>query len=207
MSGQSLLYPGGGVGMGQGVVVAGGGERVEGVKRLHAGDCAGDHGDGVWRHERHVVGGAAQRQRVVGWAGGSQDVVRPERLHVVVSVVLRVLHLQRHDLLLLAVSQVVGGSAPLRGQPVSAHLVSPVALVVEGGKGQDVEEEERRPDGDRHTQLGGVVPGVSREKVLVWTLGALGFRIGGEGRVGVSSGARARWSGPGFARSWARAWR
>lgn len=70
MSGKSLLYPGGGVGMGQGVVVAGGGEGVEGMKGLHAGDGTGDHGDGVWCHQRHVVGGTAQRQRVVRRAGG-----------------------------------------------------------------------------------------------------------------------------------------
>lgn len=70
MSGQSLLYPGGGVGMGQGVVVAGGGERVEGMKRLHAGDSTGDHGDGIRCHQWHVVRGSAQRQRVVRWAGG-----------------------------------------------------------------------------------------------------------------------------------------
>lgn len=70
MLGQSLLYPGGGVGMGQGVVVAGGGEGVEGMKRLHAGDSTGDHGDGVRCHQRHIVGGTAQRQCVVRWAGG-----------------------------------------------------------------------------------------------------------------------------------------
>lgn len=70
-SGQSLLYPGGGVGVRQGVVVAGGGESIEGMERLHAGDGTGDHGDGVRCHQRHVVGGTAQRQRVVRWAGGS----------------------------------------------------------------------------------------------------------------------------------------
>ena len=59
MSGQSLLYPGCGVGVGQGVVVASGGEGVEGMKRLHAGDGAGDHGDGVGRHQWHVIRGAA----------------------------------------------------------------------------------------------------------------------------------------------------
>lgn len=62
----------------------------------------------------------------------------PERLHVVVSIVLRMLHLQRHDLLLLAVGQVVGRSAPLRRQPVASHLVPLVTLVVKCSKGQDV---------------------------------------------------------------------
>lgn len=80
------------------------------------------------------------------------------------------LHLQRHDLLFLAVRQVVGRPAPLRGQPVAAHLVPFVTLVVKGGEGQDIEEEERRSHGDCHTQLSGVVPGVAGEEVLVRTL-------------------------------------
>lgn len=71
VGGQSLLYPGGGVGVWKGVVVAGGGESVEGMKRLHTGDSTGDHGDGVGSHQRDVVRGTAKRQRVIGWAGGS----------------------------------------------------------------------------------------------------------------------------------------
>lgn len=156
--------------MGQGVVVAGGGEGIEGVERLHAGDGAGDHGDGVGSHQRHVVRSATQRQRVVGRTGGPQDVVRSEGLHVVVSVVLRVLHLQGHDLLLLAVSQVVGRHASLGRQPVPSHLVPLVALVVKSSEGQDVEEEQRGSYGDGHTQLRGVVSSVSGEQVLRWTL-------------------------------------
>lgn len=69
MSGQSLLYPGGGVGVGQCVVVASGGKGIEGMKRLHAGYSTGDHGDGVRCHQWHVVGGTAQCQCVVRWAG------------------------------------------------------------------------------------------------------------------------------------------
>ncbi|KAG7240011.1 hypothetical protein INR49_028071 [Caranx melampygus] len=166
----SLLYSGCGVGVGQGVVVASGGEGVKGMKRLHAGDGTGDHGDGVRCHQGHVVGGTAQRQCVVRRAGRPEDVVGPEGLHVVVSIVLRVLHLQGHDLLLLTVSQVIGRAAPLRRQPVAPHLVPLVSLVVKSCEGQDVEEEERRPYSHRHTQLSGIVPGVSREEVLVWTL-------------------------------------
>lgn len=93
----------------------------------------------------------------------------PEWLHVMVSIVLRVLHLQGHDLLLLAVSEVVGRAAPLRRQPVASHLVPLVTLVIKGGKGQDVEEEERSPNSDSHAQFSGVVSGVSREEVLWWT--------------------------------------
>lgn len=77
----------------------------------------------------------------------------PERLQVMVGVVLGVLHLQRHDLLLLAVGQVVGRSSPLRRQPVSPHFVPLVSLVVKCGKCKDVEEEERRAHRDCHAQL------------------------------------------------------
>lgn len=49
------------MGVGQGVVVASGGEGVEGVERLHAGDGTGDHGDGVRCHQWHVVWSTAQR--------------------------------------------------------------------------------------------------------------------------------------------------
>lgn len=66
----------------------------------------------------------------------------PERLQVVVSIVFGVLHLQRHDLLLLAVGQVVGRSSPLRREPVASHLVPLVTLVVKRGKCKDIEEEE-----------------------------------------------------------------
>lgn len=88
MSGQSLLYPGSGVGVGQGVVVAGGRESIEGMKRLHAGDGTGDHGDGIWCHQWYIVGGTAQCQSVVGRAGRSQNVMWPEGLHVMMSIML-----------------------------------------------------------------------------------------------------------------------
>lgn len=184
------------MGVGQGVVVAGGREGIESMKRLHAGDGAGDHGDGVGRHQRHVVGGPAQRQGVVGRAGGPQNVMGPQGLHVVVGVVLRVLHLQRHDLLLLAVGQVVRRSAPLGGQAVPPHLVALVALVVEGRERQDVEEKQRGSHGYRHAQFSGVVTSVSRKQLLGRTVRALGVGLGWEGWVGVPSGARARGSGP-----------
>ncbi|KAG7259438.1 hypothetical protein CRUP_002060, partial [Coryphaenoides rupestris] len=198
------LYPGGGVWVWQRVVVPGGGGRGgEGaeavVQGLHGAQGAGDHGDGVGRHQRHVVGRPPQRQRVVGRTRRPQDVVRPQRLHVVVQpVVLGVLHLQRHDLLLLAVRQVVGppaaaAAAPLRGQPVATHLVPPVALVVERGEGQDVEEEEGGAHRHRDAQLRGVVARVPREQVLVRPLGALVHRLRGEaGVVGAGGGAGGR---------------
>ena len=95
-------------------------------------------------------------------------------------------------------SEVVGRAAPLGGQPVASHLVSLVALVVKGGEGQDVEEEERCTHGDCHAKLSGIVPHVSREEVLVWTLGTLGLQFRGECSVGLTGGgARARYPGPG----------
>lgn len=57
--------------MRKGVVVAGGGEGVEGMERLHTGDSTGDHGDGVGSHQRYIVRGTAERQSVVRWAGRS----------------------------------------------------------------------------------------------------------------------------------------
>lgn len=74
-------------------------------------------------------------------------------LQVVVSVVLRVLHLQGHDFLLLAVSEVIGGYAALRRQSVPSHLVPLVAFVVKGCECQDVEEQKRGSHSNRDTQL------------------------------------------------------
>lgn len=63
-----------------------------------------------------------------------------------VAVQVRVLfHLQGHDLLLLSVSQVVGG-VPL-GAATPVDIMPPfVLLVVERGKSQNVEEEEGGSD-------------------------------------------------------------
>lgn len=77
---------------------------------------------------------------------------------------LRVLHLQGHDLLLLAVGQVISRDALLRGQPVPSHLVPFVTFVVKCGEGEDVEEEERCADGYRHAQFRGVVSCVAWER-------------------------------------------
>lgn len=71
VGGPSILYTSGGVGVWKGVVVAGGGEGVEGMERLHTGDSTWNHGDGVGSHQRDVVRGTAKRQRVIGRAGGS----------------------------------------------------------------------------------------------------------------------------------------
>lgn len=41
--------------VGQGVALPTAGEGVEGVERAESADGAGDHGDGVWCHERDVI--------------------------------------------------------------------------------------------------------------------------------------------------------
>lgn len=79
------------------------------------------------------------------------------------------LHLQGHDLLLLSVSQVVGG-APLGAAAPVDIMPSLVLLVVECGKGQNVEEEKGCSYGDGHRQLGGVVPLVHQVWLVVTVL-------------------------------------
>lgn len=72
-------------------------------------------------------------------------------------VMLQLLHLQRHDLLVLDVSDVVGRVSLGAGAPV--RLVAPlVLLVVQSRKGQDVEEEQGGPHGDGDAEFGGVIP-------------------------------------------------
>lgn len=181
------LYPGGGVSVRDVCAVLAPAEGVKRVQRLHARERVGDHGDGVGGHERDVVGGAAERERVVGRAGEPQRVVRLQRLAVV--VVFQLLHLQGHDLLVLDVRDVVGGAPLGAGAPV--RLVAPlVLLVVEGGEGQDVQEQQRRAHGDGDAQLGGVIPlGLDEHRGvlgarLVGVLGVLGVAVGGgDGRA------------------------
>lgn len=196
--GRSLvLYTGGGVLVWQGIVAVagdgcGGGGRdrrvcVEGVEGLHAADGAGDHGDGIGRHQRHILRRPPQRQRVVRWAHGG-----PQGFQVAVDAAGRqrgavlqlhplLLHLQRHELLLLTQRQVVvrgrphhshadahaHGGATLRRQSAVASLHEFVALipfVVKRGKGQHIQEKKRGAHGYCHAQLGGVVPSLSRER-------------------------------------------
>lgn len=66
-----------------------------------------------------------------------------------------------------------------------------VLLVIEGGEGQDVQEQQGRPHGDGDAQLGGVIPFWSRRigpvvpgARLVRVLGVLGVAVGwGDGRA------------------------
>lgn len=86
------------------------------------------------------------------------------------------LHLQGHDLLLLSVSQIVGGG-PL-GAAAPVDVMPPfVLLVVERGKRQNVEEEEGGSHSDGDRQLGGVVSLVHQVWLVLSVLG-----LGGEGR-------------------------
>lgn len=167
-----------------------GGDRgvgVERVERLHAADGAGDHGDGVSRHQWHVLRRSPQGQRVVGRAHG-----RPQGLQVPVDAAGRegravlqlhslLLHLQRHQLLLLTQRQVIvrgrpdhshshphaHGGTTLRGQSAVAPLhefVALVAFVVKRSKREHIQEKKGGTDGDCHTQLGRVVPGFPGER-------------------------------------------
>ena len=160
--------------MGQAGGVEPGREGVVGVHVGHAHQRVGDHGDGVGRHERDVVGGAAQRQRVVGQRGQAQRVAHADpdpdpasapHPHAPrgpdIALVVRLVHLQRHDLLLGRVeSDVVGVGLPLlrRAGLLELRVLPALVLaVVERGEGQHVEEEERGAHGDGDAQLGGVV--------------------------------------------------
>ena len=177
--GTAELYSGGGVSVWYVCAVLASAEGVECVQRLHARERVGDHGDGVGGHEWDVVGRPAERERVVRRAGEPQRVVGLQRLALVVQL----LHLQGHDLLVLDVRDVIG-SVPLRaGAPVGL-VASLVLLVVEGGKGQDVQEQQGRPHGDGDAQLGGVIPfGLDEDSGvlgprLVRVLGVLGVAVG-----------------------------
>lgn len=110
---------------------------------------------------------------------------------LVVELVLELLlfHLQGHELFALQVRHVVGGGgrrawwrcATLRGGRTAAVGLVPalVLLVVESGKGQDVEKKEGRPNGDGDTQLGGVVPlGLDDHGGLIGEVSALAL-VGG----------------------------
>lgn len=105
---------------------------------------------------------------------------------------LLLLHLQRHELLALQVRHVVDGGgggggrsarwcqAALWRGDAAVGLVPPlVLLVVECGEGEDVQEEQRRADGDCDAQLGGVVPlGLDHHGRLVCQVAALAL-VGG----------------------------
>lgn len=141
------LYPGGGVWVWmrvrQGVILPAAGKGVERVKRGEPPHGAGDHGYGVRRHERDVVRRSPHGQSVVRWAGSPQHhVVRVQGVANTPAVPVQVrvlLHLQGHDLLLLSVSQVVGG-VPLGAAAPVDIMPSLVLLVVKRSEGQNVEE-------------------------------------------------------------------
>lgn len=165
-----VLYTSGGVLMWQSIVGmhrarAGprGGAWIWGVARGRGICIEGVHGtNGAGHHEWHVIGRSSQCQRVIRRAS--------KWLQVQLSPLL--LYPQRHELLLQVVAHSNGcrrnrgtSSATLgRKAAVAAsllqqhHLVAFVAFVVERRKGQDIQEEQRRPDRHSHTQLRGVIP-------------------------------------------------
>lgn len=187
--GPAELYPCGGVAVGQVGAVLAATKSIEIVQRLHPGQRVGDHGDGAGRHQWDVVGRPAQSEGVVGGAREAQRVVRLQRLALVVVLVLQLLllHLQRHQLFALQVGHVVGAGrraarrrVALRRGHAPVGLVPPfVLLVVESGEREDVEEEQRRSDGDGDAELGGVVSlGLDHHGRLVGQVAALAL-VGG----------------------------
>lgn len=128
-----------------------------------------------------------------------------QRLALVVVLVLQLLllHLQGHQLLALEVGHVVGGGrrvgrgrVALRGRDAPVGLVPPfVFLVIERGKGEDVEEQEGGSNCDGDAEFGGVVPlGFNDHGRLVGKVAALALvrgLLGVGGRdAGVSGGGR-----------------
>lgn len=94
-------------------------------------------------------------------------------------IVLQLLHLQRHDVFVLDVSDVICRVPLGTGAPVS--LVAPlVLLIVQRGESQNVEEQQGGPHGDGDAQFRGIIPlgfnedgGVLGPR-FVWVLGLLG---------------------------------
>lgn len=220
-----VLYTGGGVLVWQGIVAVagdgcsgGGRDRRVGVERvewLHAADGAGDHGDGVGCHQWHILRRSPQGQRVVRWAHG-----RPQGFQVTMDTAGRegramlqlhplLLHLQRHQLLLLTQRQVIVRWGPyyshanthahrratLRGQSAVASLHKFMALipfVIKRSKGQHIQEKKRGAYSYRHAQLGGVVPSLTGEGRVRGSLRTIRLRIrwiGGDHRVACGAGA------------------
>lgn len=101
-------------------------------------------------------------------------------------VVFELLHLQRHDLFVLNVSNVIGRVSLGTGAPVR-FVASLVLLVVQSRKGQNVEEEQGGPHGDGDTQFGGVIPfGFDEDSCvlrpcLMRVLGVFGVVSGSDG--------------------------
>lgn len=182
--GTAKLYPSGRVSVGEICTVLSSAESVERVQRLHPRQCVWNHGDGVWCHERDVIRRPAQRKGVVWRTGEPQRVVSLQGFTLM--VVLQLLHLQRHDLLVLDVSNIVGRVSLGAGAPVRL-VASLVLLVVQSRKCQNVEEKQGGPHGDGDTQFGGIIPfgfdedgGVLRP-CLMRVLGVFGVVSGSDG--------------------------
>lgn len=138
------------------------------MQRLHASQRVGDHGNGAGRHQGYVVRRPAQGEGVVGRARETQCVMGLHRLALVVVLMLQLLllHLQRHQLLTLQVSHVVGcgrcvgwSRVALWGGDTAIRLVpSLVFLVVECSEGEDVQKKQGCSNCDGDAELSRVVP-------------------------------------------------
>lgn len=134
--------------------VAGG----EGAVRTHVGQAhqgVGDHGDVVGGHQRDVVRGAPLTQRVAG-----RGVKR------IVKGLARAPLLGRQGLVdRVGVARVVAFALALGAGLLGGLLAAALVLaVVQSGEGQDVEEEQRRPDCNGDAELRGVISGVRHDQ-------------------------------------------
>lgn len=149
------LYSGGGVSAGQacGAVASREGAVWTHVGQAHKG--VGDHGDVVGGHQRDVVRGAALTQREAG-----RDMKR------IVKGLTRAALLGRQGLVdRVGVAHVVAFALALGTGLLGGFLAAALVLaVVQSGKGQDVEEEQRRPDCNGDAELRGVISGVRHDQ-------------------------------------------
>lgn len=170
------LYPGGGVWVWvrQSVILPAAGVGVERVEWGEPPYVARDHGNSVWCHERDVIRRAPHGKSVVWWASSPQHhimwmqaVPNPSAIPIQIWVLF---HLQGHNLLLLSVGQIIGGTSLRAAVPMDV-VPSLVLLVVKRSECQNVEKEQRSSDGNCYWQLGRVIPLVHQVRLVLDVLG------------------------------------
>lgn len=175
------LYPGSGmwvwVWMRQGIVLPTAGKGVERMEWSEGSHGTGNHGYGVWCHERDVIWWTPHGQGVVGWAGSPHHhVLGVQRVAYTSAVSIQVwmlLHLKRHYFFLLRVGQVIC-STPL-GATAPMDIMPPFVLfIVKSGKGKNIEEKQGSSYSNSHGQFCGVVTLVYQVRLVVTVLGLSG---------------------------------
>lgn len=103
-------------------------EGVVGVQVGHAHQGIGNHSDGVGGHKGDVVRGTPQGERVVRQRGQAKC---PLIAVPCFTLMVRLVHLQRHDLLLRCmVANVIGGGLALGARLPMAGVLPPLVLAV-----------------------------------------------------------------------------